>query len=140
MPYITDPSRQAWGDGAVNWSSDSIRPMLVQTTGTGSDAPATTDTTLADITSSARVTDPAATSALASKTNVSGVFDAADFTFTAVTGAAVGAVVLLQWNTGTPSASRVLIVIDSGTGLPVTPNGGDITLQWSNGANKIGKL
>jgi hypothetical protein len=30
--------------------------------------------------------------------------------------------------------------IDAATGLPLTPNGGDVTIQWDNGANKIFKL
>ena len=30
--------------------------------------------------------------------------------------------------------------IDTATGLPITPNGGDIIVTWDNGANKIFKL
>jgi len=36
--------------------------------------------------------------------------------------------------------SPLLAFLDSVTGLPVTPNGGDITVAWDNGANKIFKL
>ena len=38
------------------------------------------------------------------------------------------------------AAQRVIAFIDTATGLPVTPNGGDITITWDNGANKIFKL
>ena len=38
------------------------------------------------------------------------------------------------------SAQRVVAWIDTATGLPVTPNGGDITVSWDNGTNKIFKL
>lgn len=68
---------------------------------------------------------------LGTKTVVSGVFDAADATFTAVTGATVEAIVLYV-DTGTAGTSRLIAYIDAGTGLPVTPNGGDITITWDN--------
>lgn len=74
---------------------------------------------------------------LGSKTFTNGVFDAADVTFTAVTGNSVEAIILYL-DTGTAGTSRLIAYVDTATsGLPVTPNGGDITIQWDNGANKI---
>lgn len=68
--------------------------------------------------------------ALASKTFTNGAFDAADITFTAVTGATVEAIVLFL-DTGTASTDKLVAYIDSASaGLPVTPNGGDITVTW----------
>lgn len=70
-------------------------------------------------------------SALASKTFTNGTFDAADITFTAVTGATVEAIVLFL-DTGTASTDKLICYIDSASsGLPVTPNGGDISVTWS---------
>jgi hypothetical protein len=43
-------------------------------------------------------------------------------------------------HTGVESSSRLICDSDTATGLPVTPNRGDITVQWDNGANKIFKL
>ena len=65
---------------------------------------------------------------LASKTITNGVFDAADFSFTAVSGSSAEAMVI--WiDTGTSSTSPLVAYIDTGqTGLPVTPNGGDINV------------
>lgn len=40
------------------------------------------------------------------------------------------------WSTESP----LIAYIDTATGLPVTPNGGDITIAWDSGANKIFKL
>ncbi|GAI46620.1 unnamed protein product, partial [marine sediment metagenome] len=37
-------------------------------------------------------------------------------------------------------SSPLIALIDTATGLPVTPNDGDITIAWDNGANKIFKL
>lgn len=73
---------------------------------------------------------------LASKTITNGIFDAADLTFTAVSGAQVTQIVIFK-DTGTPSTSPLIARIDTATGLPVTPNGGDITITWDSGANKI---
>lgn len=67
---------------------------------------------------------------LGSKTFTNGVFDAADVTFTAVTGNSVEALVIYE-DTGSSATSTLLVYIDSGTNLPVTPNGGDITIQWN---------
>lgn len=68
---------------------------------------------------------------LGTKTYTNGAFDAADVTFTAVSGASVEALVLYI-DTGSSATSRLVAFIDTGqTGLPVTPNGGDITVTWN---------
>lgn len=150
--------------------------------------------------------------ALASLTEVAGVLDAADVTFTSVSGATVEAIVIFR-DSGTNSSSRLVGLITgrhivtcnttaavsatsipveplaagiasgqvlafsngasatlsalanagdraltvsalaaqitagsralanaSGSGLPVTPNGGNIVITWDNGANRIFKL
>jgi hypothetical protein len=77
--------------------------------------------------------------ALASKTYTAGVFNAANVTLTAVTGSAVNYIVIYA-DSGTDSTSRLIALIDTATGLPVTPNGGDITITWDTGTNKIFKL
>jgi hypothetical protein len=60
-----------------------------------------------------------------------GVFDGDNVTFTAVSGAEVEALVIYI-DTGNSSTSRLVAYIDTGqTGLPVTPNGGDIQVQWN---------
>jgi hypothetical protein len=67
----------------------------------------------------------------ATKTYTNGVFDGADLTYTAVTGNSAEALVLYI-DTGTAGTSRLVAYIDTGvTGLPVTPNGGDISVTWN---------
>lgn len=68
---------------------------------------------------------------IGSKTFTNGVFDGADVTFTTVTGSSVEALVI--WiDTGTAGTSPLVAYIDTSvTGLPVTPNGGDITITWN---------
>jgi hypothetical protein len=68
---------------------------------------------------------------IGSKTFTNGTFDGADVTFTAVTGNSVEALII--WiDTGTAGTSPLVAYIDTSvTGLPVTPNGGDITITWN---------
>ena len=68
---------------------------------------------------------------LGTKTITNGLFDAADITYTAVSGASVEALVIYI-DTGVAGTSRLVAYIDTSvTGLPVTPNGGDITVTWN---------
>lgn len=68
---------------------------------------------------------------IGSKTFTNGVFDGADVTFTAVTGANVEALIIYI-DTGTAGTSPLVAYIDSSvTGLPVTPNGGNIGITWN---------
>lgn len=67
-----------------------------------------------------------ATATLGTKTTTGGVFDSADPTFTAVTGDVSEALIIYK-DTGSAATSPLIAFIDTGvTGLPVTPNGGNI--------------
>ncbi len=129
-----DKGREGFLDGSIDWDTDNIKAVLVDN-GAYTVNLATHDF-LDDIAGGARI---ATSGNLASKTVAAGVADAADVTFTAVTGTTVESIVLYK-DTGSSATSRLIAYIDTGTGLPVTPNGGDITVQWDNGANKIFKL
>jgi len=68
---------------------------------------------------------------IANTTVTDGLFDGDNVTFTAVTGNSVEALVIYI-DTGTAGTSRLVTYIDTSvTGLPVTPNGGDITITWN---------
>lgn len=88
---------------------------------------------LSDIPAGGRV---ATSGALASKTVIDGIFDAADSTFPTVTGDQSEALVIYV-DTGNPATSSLLAFQDSVTGLPVLPNGGNIVIQWGEAAQKI---
>jgi hypothetical protein len=61
-----------------------------------------------------------------------GTFDGDNLTYTAVTGASVEALVVYRHNSGANTTWRLVLYLDTSvTGLPVTPNGGDITVTWS---------
>lgn len=90
---------------------------------------------LDDVAEGARV----ATATLASKSVTGGAFDADDVTFSAVTGDPSEALVIYM-DTTVASTSPLIAYIDTATGLGVTPNGGDITVTWDSGTNKIFKI
>lgn len=96
----------------------------------------TTHEYLSDISSSARIAGPVT---LTSKSTAGGAADAADVTFTSVTGASIEAIVIYK-DTSSEATSPLIAYIDTATGLPITPNGGDIIVTWDNGTNKIFKL
>lgn len=126
--------RQAFLEGSIAILTDNVKCVLV-------DAGSYTlsinvDQYLSDIPSGARV---ATSGNLASKTSTLGVFNAASITFSAVTGNTCSYLVGYK-DTGTASTSPLIWNIDTATGLPVTPNGGDITVTWDTGTNKIFKL
>lgn len=73
---------------------------------------------------------------LTNKTITNGVFDADDATFSSVTGANCEALLIFQ-DSGIQNTSRLIAYIDSATGLPILPNGGDISVAFSSGASKI---
>lgn len=68
-----------------------------------------------------------ATATLSSKTVASGVYDSADPTWTAVTGAQ-SEYLIMYVDTGSAATSPLVAFYDTATGLPVTPNGGDINI------------
>lgn len=125
--------------GSLDLSADNIKAVLVHTSAGGTPYTASIDVDqfLSDVPAGSRI---ATSGNLASKTLTLGVFNAANVTFTAVTGAQVDVVVVYK-DTGSAATSPLIAYIDTASsGLPVVPNGGDITVQWDTGANKIFKL
>ena len=118
----------------IDWDLNNIRVVLVDTNDDTPDQ--TADQDLADRLTASRV---ATSGNLSSKTKTNGVADAADTTFQSVTGDQSEALDIYK-STGTDSTSLLIANIGTATGLPVTPNGGDIQVQWDNTANRIFKL
>lgn len=131
---LYDFARQRFLEAQLNWMTDTIKVILVDT---GAYTPQTAvHQYLADIPISARITPPVT---LTSKTTTGGAADAADVTFTSVSGPSIEAIVIFS-DTGTEATSPLMAYIDTATGLPITPNGGDIIVTWDNGTNKIFKV
>lgn len=131
---LFDFARQRFLEAQINWMTDTIKCILVDT---GAYTPQTSvHQYLSDIPTSARIAGPVT---LTSKATTGGAADAADCTFTSVSGASIEAIVIYA-DTGTESTSPLIAYIDTATGLPITPNGGDIIVTWDNGTNKIFKV
>jgi len=131
---LYDAGRAGFLNGTISWGSDDIRAILIDT-GTYT-ANLTTDDFLNDVAGGARI---AVSSSFTTKTYAAGVADADDVTFTGVTGATVEAILIYK-HTGTDATSPLIALLDTATGLTLTPSGGDVTVAWSNGASKIFKL
>jgi hypothetical protein len=68
---------------------------------------------------------------IANTTVTNGLFDGDDVTYTSVTGNSVEALIIYV-DTGTAGTSPLVAYIDTSvTGLPITPNGGDISITWN---------
>jgi hypothetical protein len=69
---------------------------------------------------------------LASPSVVNGTFDAADLLFTSVTGPTVEGFVIYRHNSGANTTWPLVEYYDQpGGGLPLTPNGGNITVTFN---------
>lgn len=128
---LYDNAKTLFATGGINLSTDSIKALLV----TAAYVPApSTDKFRSDIASGVAATSPA----IASPVVTAGVFSGGNVTCPAVpSGAAITQIIVFK-DTGTPTTSPLIAKYDTASsGLPITPNGSDITIQWDTGANKI---
>ena len=131
---LFDKARQRFLEGQLTWTTDTIKAVLVDT---GTYTPnLSAHEYLSDVSGGARIS---VSGAFSGKSATGGAADANDVTFTSVSGASIEAIIIYK-DTGVDASSPLIAYIDTATGLPITPNGGDIIVTWDNGANKIFKL
>lgn len=131
---LYDAGRDGFLTGAIDWDTDTFRLVFIDE---DDDAPnLSADDNLDDIDAGARV---GTSGDMTTSAPGAGVADANDVTVNSVTGDQFESLSIYK-HTGTPSTSRLVCNIDTATGLPMTPNGGNITVTWDNGGNKIFKL
>lgn len=135
---LFDTGREGFLAGEIDWDTAAIKVALVRAY---TFAPA--HKFVSDVTAAAGVLH-VTSAALTAKTVATGVADAADITFTAVASNATGHSLLVFQSSAVAggadvaaTAQRVIAYYDTGTGLPVTPNGGDITIAWGNVAGTL---
>tara|TARA_Y100000310_G_C20363922_1_gene660267 strand:+ start:34 stop:438 length:405 start_codon:yes stop_codon:yes gene_type:complete len=124
--YVYDKAAGALWGADIAFDTDTIQAYLVDTALYTPDK--VNDEFLSDIPVGARTITPVS---LASKTITGRVIDAADVVFPTVAAGADREAVILVQDTGVEATSRLLIHADTATGLPVTPNGQDITVIWN---------
>ena len=136
--------RQAFLDGKIDFDTDNIKCTLIDAADyvLGANIDVHQYMNLDTVPAAAKV---AVSGNLTGKTITLGVADATDVTFSTVSGDQSEALII--WKDGgdggtSQSGTNDLLIayIDTATGLPVTPGGGDIIIQWAATANKIFKL
>lgn len=135
---LFNPGREGFLAGEIDWDTAVFKIALVRAY-TFSAA----HKFVSDVTTAGGVLH-VTSAALGTKTVTSGTADAADVVFTAVTANASNHSVLLFQSSAVgggadvaATAQRLVAWIDTGTNFPIVPNGGDVTIQWDAGANKI---
>jgi hypothetical protein len=122
-------AKEAFLNGSINMIANTITIALIDT---GVYTYSTSHQFRSDISNSAVIS----TSTLTNKTIANGVFDADDALFSSVTGANAEALIIFS-DSAVQGTSRLIAYIDSATGLPILPNGGDITVAFSSGSSRI---
>lgn len=131
---LYDYARQRFLEAQLNWMTDTVKVILVDTAAYSVNTQS--HQYLSDVSSSARIAGPVT---LTSKSTTGGAANAADVTFTSVSGPSIEAIIIYS-DTGSEATSPLIAYIDTATGLPITPNGGDIIVTWDRGTNKIFKV
>lgn len=124
-------ARQQFLSGQLDWLTDTFKVLLVDTT--NYNFVKNVDRHLADIPAAARI---AVSTALTGPAVINGVATAADVTINSVVGPVIEAIVIYH-DTGNPTASELICYLDTGIGLPWTPQGGNVAIHWDTGPNGI---
>ncbi len=118
---LYDTFKEALLNKEHDFSADAIKATLIDSA--DYTFAASHDDYSTDVGASAKV---AVSGALGSLSITNGTFDTADFTWSAVSGDPSEAIIV--WNE-TPTPDKLAVFYDTGmTGMPVTPNGGDINV------------
>lgn len=135
---LFDTAREGFLAGEIDWDTATIKVALVR----GYTFSAA-HKFVSDVTTAGGVLH-ATSAAMTGKTIAAGTADAADVTMSAVASNATGHSLLIFQSSAVgggadvaTTAQRVIAFIDTGTLLPITPNGGDIVITWDNNSNKI---
>jgi hypothetical protein len=132
---LYDKGREGFLSATVSWPADTIKLVFAMS---GYTPNVSQHQYMSSVPSAAQAIR---SSAFASKTYTDGIADAADVVLATVPAGPTIHYVLIFEEAGTDAAAQPLIAfIDTATGLPVTPNGGQITVQWDNAVNRIFKL
>lgn len=146
---LYDKGREAFLKGQINWIDDTIKVALVKIPSTGAAQSSDGSDYKVNIATHQFLSSVPVNAVLATETLIrsdadghalNGIANAADLTFTNVTGK-VGALIIYKQSTnGERSSSQLIAYLDTLNGLPYDKPNSDIKIQWDNGANKIFKL
>jgi hypothetical protein len=138
---LFDPGREGFLLGEIDWDTAVIKVALVR-----SYTFSAAHKFVSEVTGAGGVLHHTFT-ALSGKTGTTGVADASDVSAETVAANATNHSLLVFQSSAVggggdvaASAQRLIAYLDTGTLLPIQPNGGQIGIAWDNGANKIFKL
>lgn len=131
---LYDHGRENFLGGNIDWDGTDIKLMFIDE-----------DTEVPDLANDEDLADRAGGAIVdtsgnfGGKTIVSGVADATDVTVALVVGVEFESIDI-YYDSGVAGTSLMICNIDTAVGLPCTPNGGDIIVQWDAGADRIFRL
>ena len=131
---LYDHGRENILGGDIDWDAHDIKLAFIDEADDTIDL--ANDEDMADRAAAAKVAE---SGNFANKTKAAGVADADDITVSAVTGDPFESIDIFK-DTGVDANDLLIANIDTATGLPCTPNGGNIQVAWDSGANRIFKL
>lgn len=105
-----------------------------------------THTTMADVVGGGGGTINGTSAALTTPTITNGVFDADDTTIATTASASNHVLVVFQASAVgggadvAQSSQKLICMFDTGTGLPIVPGTGTLSITWANTTNKILKV
>ena len=127
--FLYPAAKEMMITAGLNWGTDDIRCSLIR-----SYTYTPTDATIADvITAGGEVVQ--SSGQFTNVTTTGGVADADDITFDTVAAGADVTSVIIYIEGATDADRKIIAFIDGG--LPVTPDGTDIVIRWSDGPDKI---
>lgn len=142
--WLYQKGRNRFALGEIHWKAsggDTIRVFLVDSAGY------TPDSVNHEFISSVPTTARKGNTGSSDRTQapqltlidpVAGTCDADDTTLTSVSaGDPMEYLVIFKDDGVADTSSPLIACIDTATGLPVTPNGGNINIAWDTGTNKI---
>lgn len=121
---LYDNARKLFLEAGIHWINDDFRVLLVDL---GTYTFQNTHQYVQAIPNEARI-GPVTGVALGTnltRTTDGGAADAPDVTFPSVSGPSIEAIVIYKDTGGVESTSPLIAFMDTATGLPITPNGGD---------------
>ena len=128
MAQMWDSAREAFANGDIDWLTDTIDIRILD-----GYTFAAADTVVGDL------TGVVATAALAGKTNVGGILDGGDVTYTAVAPSSTITSVVVSHN----ATGRLIVHYDltaSGQPIDVDTTGADVIVRWSNSTYKMFRI
>lgn len=125
--------------GDLAWVTDTFNITLQDAT---DEAPDTTDEFKGDIIAGSYIdATTESNNEIGSRATLdTGTADGADVTMDLVTGDECEVLIIYREVGGsqaTPATDELVVFIEDALGLPIVPNGGDITVQWDAGTDRI---